>query len=109
MRRAIVWGGLCAPALLLGAGVGAHADQSWRVYHNATGNYSISYPDYWIRSSPPNDANDVLLRAPDAYAFVIGSTLRKAIPQKQWNAAISSVILAGGKPEGKITYGQGVI
>ncbi len=110
MRRAIVWAGLCASALLLGgAGRGVQADQSWKIYHSAAGKYSISYPPYWIKAAPPSAGDDVLVRAPDTYAFVIGTTLRKVVPQKQWNAAISSVIFAGGKPRGKITYGRSVV
>jgi hypothetical protein len=110
MRRAIVPAGLCAAVLLLG-GVdrAVYADQSWKTYHSTAGKYSISYPPYWIKAAPPSTANDILVRAPDTYAFVIGTTLRKVLPKKQWNAAISSVIYAGGKPRGKITYGRSVV
>ncbi len=110
MRRAIVWAGLCAAALLFGDGSrGVHADQSWITYHNAMGKYSISYPAYWIKATPPSASEDILVRTPDTYAFVIGTTLHRVLIPKQWNAAISSVIFAGGKPRGKITYGRSVV
>ncbi len=110
MRRMIVWAGLCATTLLLsGVGRGAYADQGWKIYHSTAGKYSISYPPYWIKGAPPSAAEDVLVRAPDTYAFVIGTTLHKVLSKKQWNTAISSVIFAGGKPRGKITYGRSVV
>src|SRR6185437_14698693 len=109
MGRAIVWAGLWAALLFGDAGIRVQADQSWRTYHSAVGKYSISYPAYWIKATPPSAADDVLVRAPDTYAFVIGTTLHRVLTPKQWNTAISSLIVAGGKPRGKITYGRGVV